>query len=165
MSEPTWEFSDFYAQAYQGLVAQLTVVTGSLSEAQDCVQEAMFRAWLRWERIGAYADPAGWVRRVALNLSVSRWRRLKRLIPLSGAAERAVSDADWGGAQRDLVDALRRIPKRRRQALVLHYVLDLPIDQVAREMGIRPGTVKSMLSRGRHELAIVLAGSKTGREG
>ena len=43
------------------------------------MQEALFRAWLKWDKIGSYQDPEGWVRRVAINVATSRWRKLRRL--------------------------------------------------------------------------------------
>jgi RNA polymerase sigma-70 factor (ECF subfamily) len=55
-----------------------------------------------------------------------------------------------------LSKTLADIPQRQREALVLHYVIDLSIEQVAKEMGIRPGTVKSMLSRGRTHMKSLL---------
>ena len=103
----------------------------------------------------ALFDPEGWIRRVALNQSISQWRKLKRLLPLSESdlPEPAAGNSLGSGL---LVESLAQLPKRQRTALVLHYVADLPIEQVAREMGVRPGTVKSMLSRGRQQLSVLL---------
>jgi RNA polymerase sigma-70 factor (ECF subfamily) len=55
-----------------------------------------------------------------------------------------------------LLEALRRLPLRHRQALVLHYLLDLPVEQAARTLGVPAGTVKSWLARGRKALAAQL---------
>jgi RNA polymerase sigma-70 factor (ECF subfamily) len=135
----------------------LTVISGSPQEAQDAVQEAMCRAWLRWKTVGTYSDPEGWIRRVALNQSISQWRRLKRLLPLSESSDLPGPVADNSFGSTLLVESLAQLPKRQRTALVLHYVAELPIEQVAREMGVRPGTVKSMLSRGRQRLTVLLS--------
>ena len=157
MAEIPQEFEDLYGKTYPRLVAQLTVITGSLHEAQDCVQEAMCRAWLRWDKVRSYSDPEGWIRRVALNLSVSRWRNLRRLLPLSDSEEVAVSAQDDNLMQAvTLSKSLAEIPQRQREALVLYYVVDLSIELVAKEMGVRPGTVKSMLSRGRTQMKSLL---------
>jgi RNA polymerase sigma-70 factor (ECF subfamily) len=157
MAEIPQEFEDLYAKSYPRLVAQLTVITGNLHEAQDCVQEAMCRTWDRWEKVRSYSDPEGWTRRVALNLSVSRWRKLRRLLPLSDAPESEVSAQDDTLMQAvALSNTLADVPQRQREALVLHYVVDLSIEQVANEMGVRPGTVKSMLSRGRTHMKSLL---------
>jgi len=63
------DFEDFYQANYPRLVGQLTVVTGSLEDAEDAVQEAFARASTRWARLRAYDVPEAWVRRVALNLA------------------------------------------------------------------------------------------------
>jgi RNA polymerase sigma-70 factor, ECF subfamily len=52
-----------------------------------------------------------------------------------------------------LADALRTLPRSYRQVIVLHHLLELPVEQVARELGIPTGTVKGRLSRGRRALA------------
>jgi RNA polymerase sigma-70 factor (ECF subfamily) len=56
-----------------------------------------------------------------------------------------------------LVQALRRLPRRTREAIVLHHIADLPVDEVAAVLGVSAGTVKSRLSRGRAALARHLA--------
>jgi RNA polymerase sigma-70 factor (ECF subfamily) len=157
MTGPVREFEEMYTKTYARLVAQLTVISGSPQEAQDAVQEAMCRAWLRWKTVGTYSDPEGWIRRVALNQSISQWRRLKRLLPLSESSDLPGPVADNSFGSTLLVESLAQLPKRQRTALVLHYVAELPIEQVAREMGVRPGTVKSMLSRGRQRLTVLLS--------
>ena len=55
-----------------------------------------------------------------------------------------------------LIEALRTLSVRQRQVLVLHYLVDLPVDEVARTLGMPEGTVKSLLSRGRQALAAKL---------
>jgi RNA polymerase sigma-70 factor (ECF subfamily) len=72
------DFQDFYQASYPRLVGQLTVLTGSLEDAEDAVQEAFARASIRWGRLRAYEAPEAWVRRVALNLASSGRRRTRR---------------------------------------------------------------------------------------
>src|SRR4029450_3544747 len=72
------DFEAFYQASYPRLVGQLTVVTGSLEDAEDAVQEAFARASTRWARLRAYDAPEAWVRRVALNLATSGLRRARR---------------------------------------------------------------------------------------
>ena len=69
------DFDQFYAAKFDMLRAQLHAYLGDRAEAQDLVQEAFCRAYSRWQRICAYDDPYGWVRRVAWNLATSRLRR------------------------------------------------------------------------------------------
>jgi predicted RNA polymerase sigma factor len=58
------DFDEFYATTSRRLVGQLFAMTGDLHEAQDAVQEAYIRAWLRWPRIQGYHDREAWIRTV-----------------------------------------------------------------------------------------------------
>jgi RNA polymerase sigma-70 factor (ECF subfamily) len=137
-SQPTFE--EVYLQSFARLVGQLALVTGDVESASDAVQEAMYKAWVRWSKVGSYEDPVGWIRRVALNEATSRWRKVRRLIPVGEADLPADSDRlEMVPESLDLLAALRRLPIRQRQALVLFYLADLPIKDVAREMSIREG--------------------------
>jgi RNA polymerase sigma-70 factor (ECF subfamily) len=149
-------FEAFYAATVGRLLGQLLPVTGDLHEAEEVVQEAFARASVRWTRLRDYDVPEAWVRRVALNLAADRGRQLRRqaralwrLGPppqVPGASAEAVA----------LLEALRTLPMRQRQAIVLHHLVDLSIEEVARTLGTRPGTVKSLLARGRRALAAQL---------
>jgi RNA polymerase sigma-70 factor (ECF subfamily) len=147
---PTTNFTDLYSSSFARLVGQVTVVTADRAAAEEAVQEAFGRLWKRWESVSAYERPEAWVRRVAINLAISRWRRLRRLRPLGATV--AVAPEDDVVTRHDLRMALRTIPVRHRHALLLHYVVGLPVADVAREMGVPEGTVKSWLFRGRDAL-------------
>jgi RNA polymerase sigma-70 factor (ECF subfamily) len=153
---PQEAFDQLYLAAGPRLVGQVIAVTGDLGEAQDCVQEAFVRAWLRWARVGGYDNPEAWVRRVALNLAVSRWRRARRLV--LGRSVDVDQPAPPGGDYVELIAGLRRLPAGTRQALVLHDLAGLTVPEVAAELGVPEGTVKSRLSRGRAELARQMRG-------
>lgn len=148
------EFDAFYAASSPRLVNQLFAMTGNLSEAEDALQEAYIRAWQRWPRISRYENPEGWVRSVAFKLAVNSWWKTKnRLTAHRRAAGR---DEEVPGLNPDLpalVKALRLIPEKQRRALVLHYVADMTVEQIAAETGAAPSTVKAQLSRGRAALA------------
>jgi RNA polymerase sigma-70 factor, ECF subfamily len=156
------QFAELYQSRFAELAAQLYAFTGDGRETHDLVQEAFVRAWQRWDTIGAYDDPVGWVRRVAWNLAMSRYRRLRlhRLwvdrIPPPEAVPPLEPDRIV------LVAALRKIPEMQRRALVLHYLADLSVADIAAETGVAEGTVKSWLSRGRAALAQHLAEFRDG---
>lgn len=126
------------------------------------MQEALERAWTRWDTVAGLADPEGWVRTVARNLSITRWRRARnaalawrRLPP-----EPHVSGPDTD--ERDaLVAALRRLNVEQRTALVLHHLCDLDVRAVAAETGVSVTTVTSRLARGRTALLAQLPASAT----
>jgi RNA polymerase sigma-70 factor, ECF subfamily len=145
---------ELYEQSRERLAAQLYAFTGDQQGSFDLVQEAFVRTWEKWDRVEGYDNPEAFVRRVAFNLAKSQWRRLRRVVLHGSPPERAErphgADAD---SRHDLVAALRALPATEREAIVLHYVADLPVAEIAREMRVPPGTVKSWLSRGRSHLA------------
>lgn len=157
-------FDAFYAATVRRVTGVLYVMTGSRPEAEDCVQEAYARAWQRWRRVSGYADPEGWVRTVAYRISVDTWRRASS----RSAAHRrhgAADDLPAPGPDRvAVIDALRRIPASQRQAIVLYHLLGMRVEQVARETGVPPGTVKARLARGRQALAPLLSDRHPGPE-
>ncbi len=147
---PTTNFTDLYASSFGRLVGQVTMVTANRDAAEDAVQEAFGRLWKQWDSLSTHGSPEAWVRRVAINLAISRWRRLRRLRPLGDSARTAPEDDPV--TRHDMLKALEALPVRHRQALLLHHVVGLPVADVAREMGAPEGTVKSWLSRGRDTL-------------
>src|SRR5215469_15080635 len=70
-------FDEFYANAASRVVRHAFALTGDPAEAQDIAQEAFARAWQRWPAVSRCDSPEAWVRRVATNLAVSRWRKLR----------------------------------------------------------------------------------------
>ena len=74
-------FAAVYAGSYRRLLGQLFAVTGDLAEAENVLQEAYARAFVRWSRVGAYELPEAWVRRVALNLAAMGERSLRPPAP------------------------------------------------------------------------------------
>jgi RNA polymerase sigma-70 factor (ECF subfamily) len=153
-------FDELYQAHYADLVAMLHAFTGDLGEAQDLAQEAFCRAWQRWSALAAYDNPVAWIRRVALNLASSRWRRL-RVADRHLRRERLAVVPPLHPDHVALVAALRRLPADQRRALVLHHVMDLPVAEVAHELGVAVGTVKSWLHRGRTAMAAQLADPAT----
>jgi RNA polymerase sigma-70 factor (ECF subfamily) len=152
------DLAAFYARAYPRLVGLLTLIGGSRPDAEEIAQEAFARLLLRWDKVSGYEDPAGWLRTVAVRMLISRRRRQQvatlGLARLAGRASGAQPDvADAAGDRFDVLAALDRLPAPQRAAVVLHHLLDLPVDLVAAELGVAVGTVKSRLSRARTALA------------
>lgn len=152
-------FTLLYQASYPRLVAQMTPVTGSVTEAEDVVQEAFVRAAERWPHIAAYEDPEGWVRRVALNLAISAVRRTVRAAAvwtrLVSGLGRTLSHPGVEASQIDrlhLLQALRELPVKYRTVLALHHLLDQDVETIAATLRISPNTVKTRLARGRARL-------------
>lgn len=157
-------FEELYRVRYGALAAQLHAYLGDAAEAEDVVQEAFLRAWQRWDTVSQFDDPVGWVRTVAWNLATSRWRHL---VVAARAAVRMSAPRVAEPAHPDhvaLVAGLQRVAERYRKVLVLHYIGDLPVAEVARQLGVPRGTVLSWLHRGRRDLASQL-GQVSGENG
>ncbi|MEV0454348.1 SigE family RNA polymerase sigma factor [Catellatospora methionotrophica] len=155
------DFDAFYQANYAGTVAVAFGLTGDREQARDLAQEAYCRAWQRWPDISGYDSPAAWVYRVTVNLARSRWRNLRvaaAYLVRQRPADVAAADPEHVA----LVTALRALPVDQRQAIVLHHLVDLPVTEVARQMGVPVGTVKSWLHRGRTELAALLGEHSAG---
>jgi RNA polymerase sigma-70 factor (ECF subfamily) len=149
-------FDEFYAGAVGRLVGQLFPVTGDLHEAEEVVQEAFTRAAARWQRLRDYDLPEAWVRRVAINLAADRARNLRRRARAMRRLQTPPEALPASVEALALAEALRTLPIRQRQVLVLHYLVDLQVEEIAQTLGMPQGTVKSLLSRGRHALAAKL---------
>jgi RNA polymerase sigma-70 factor (ECF subfamily) len=147
----TEEFSELYHLSRDRLAGQLYALTGDEHGAFDLVEEAFARTWAKWDRIAGYDDPEAFVRRVAFNLAKNQWRWVRRTIVRSSLPERETATAD-ASVHQDLVAALMTLSTHEREAIVLHYLADRPIDQIAGDMKVPAGTVKSWLSRGRSRL-------------
>jgi RNA polymerase sigma factor (sigma-70 family) len=152
------DFDDFYREQREGLVRLCFLATLDREAAADAAQEAMLRAFANWETLRDQM-PVGWVRRVALNVCRSRWRRAQRelrFLPRLYSVSGQVDPSDV-----DLLGALRRLPRRQREALVLRYWGGLSVEECATTMAVSVGAVNQHLVRGRAALegdtAFVLA--------
>jgi RNA polymerase sigma-70 factor (sigma-E family) len=150
-------FDEVYAAHYADLTVQLYAYFNDRQEAQDVVQEAFCRALARWAVVSRYEDPVAWIRRVAWNVAVSRWRRARTALRHLHRQRRVEPQVDGPSAERvALFAALAELPGPQRRALVLHYLADLSVAEIASREGVAVGTVKSSLHRGRVALAAVV---------
>jgi RNA polymerase sigma-70 factor (ECF subfamily) len=169
--EPPEQFDSFYAAVYPRLLRQFVAITGSRQDAEDVVQEAFARAAVLWDRVRRLDAPEAWVRRVALNVTRNELRRVTRALVAVGklgqqaAREEAQPAAEPTVERSELVEALRSLPQRYREVLVLHYLVDLAVDQVAAELRLPVGTVTARLTRGRRALSQVLGHAGDAAEG
>jgi RNA polymerase sigma-70 factor, ECF subfamily len=158
------DFAEFYAANYGRVVALVAAIVGERHQAEDIAQEAFARALTRWPRIASYDVPEAWVRRVALRLTIDAGRRMRRAASMSvrlAAGQRRSRDLGDSHGLRDPRDplaatalsiALMRLPLAQRQVLVLYYLVDLPVEHIARDCGISVGTVRNRLAAARDRL-------------
>lgn len=146
------------------LVAALSLQCGSLVVAEEIAQEACVRLWLRWADVGTKRSPEAWAFRVAFNLANSWWRRrVVELRTLHRQDRMPLGEpSDDLGEALDVRNALQRISKRRRTALILRYYLDLSLRETAQVMECAPGTVKALCSQGRADLRRFLGAEEDG---
>lgn len=148
-------FEAFYRDEYPAVVALVYGLTGSSWSAEDLAQEAFLRAHNDWTRVEGMVAPSAWVKRVALNLAVSRYRRLRseataklRLTPISVTSlqpSTSESQAFW--------EEVRRLPRRQSQVLALRYIDELSVAEIAEVLQIAEGTVKALMHQARKRLA------------
>lgn len=141
------DFSDLYAGEFSRVYRAAWVLARDEEVALEATQEAFAKAWARWRRLKDKDWVVGWVITAALNEAKDLSRKRPTHIR---ATNRTASNADP-----DLIDlrsALRELPARRREAIVLFYVADLSIRSIADVMNLSEGTVKAHLSQGRAAL-------------
>ena len=149
------DVAQVFAVSYRKLVVQLYGIVGNAGEAEDLVQEAFVRAYAAGSKFTRVDNPEAWLRTTAVNLHRNRWRKMRNFARIK---HRLHETPDLPGMHEhvEVVDALRELPESQREVLVLHYFADRQVQQIAEELGIAEGTVKSRLSRGRDALAIIL---------
>jgi RNA polymerase sigma factor (sigma-70 family) len=149
------DFAEFYEASYGRMVALVAAIVGDRQQAEDIAQEAFARALARWPQIARYDLPEAWVRRVALRLTVDARRKLRRALQLSAwltAGQRGREQPADPLASTALTVALMRLPVAQRQVIVLYYLADLPVDDIARDTAVSVGTVRNRLAAARRRL-------------
>lgn len=147
------EFEAFYRDEYVAVVAVVHVLSGTRWAAEDLTQEAFLRAYRDWDRVGRMSSPQGWVRRVAINLARSRFRRLR-----SEASARLRLSAHTPSLDplppedEAFWDEVRKLPRRQAQAISLRYVAELSVTEIAGTLEVAEGTVRALLHQGRTRL-------------
>ncbi|GIF23282.1 RNA polymerase sigma-70 factor (sigma-E family) [Actinoplanes tereljensis] len=152
------EFVEF-AQANSGRLQRAAyLLTGDRHAAEDAAQTALVRTYAAWSRI-RNDEPYSYARRVLTNYVTDQWRRPIR----ENATEIMPETAEWRDVaeevtkRRALIAALDSLSAKERAVIVLRHYMDLPEAEVARELGLSIGTVKSLNSRGLAKLRVSLA--------
>jgi RNA polymerase sigma-70 factor (sigma-E family) len=134
-----------------GLIRLAYVMLGDRPGAEDVVQEAFCALYRRWEHLADPDRALAYARSSVLNGCRSALRRQtvrRALVTFQRPAVSAETTVLSGEERQQVMQAVRRLPGRQREVLVLRFYLDLPDEEIARVMGIRPGTVRSAAARG-----------------
>ena len=153
-------FDEFAAAAWPRLRRSAYLLTGDYHLAEDLAQTTLARTFAHWRRVRRQ-DAMAYSRKVLVNLNIDRLRR-RRMVEVGGdSAEHALGrlpdgeDAEGMVTDRDrVVRLLSVLTDRERRVVVLRHYFDLSEADVARELGIAPGTVKSTLSRALAKLRV-----------
>jgi RNA polymerase sigma-70 factor (sigma-E family) len=141
-------FSTFVSARSRHLLQTAYLLTGDRHRAEDLLQTALTRAYLRWDRIVS-EDPEGYVRRTLANAHIDWWRRKPwREEPTAELPEVAMPDqASAYDVREAVLQALAGLSRRQRAVVVLRYYEDLSEAEIAGVLGCSAGTVKSAASR------------------
>lgn len=142
-------FSDYVASRQDRLRRVAYAMCGSWHQADDLLQTALAKLYVAWPRVARGGVEDAYVRRIILNtLLDDRRRAWSRELPGLPDHEPAAPVGPGVEVRDELVQALQQLPPMQRKAVVLRHVADLSVEQVAHELGISVGTVKSHTSRG-----------------
>jgi RNA polymerase sigma-70 factor (sigma-E family) len=133
------------------------LLTGEMSAADDLAADAFVEIWRHWDRVAAVEHRVAYARGIVANLA-RQWirRRSRERSGLLGLMLRRGPAESDSVAVLDVRAALRRLPPRRRECVVLRYAFDVPEREVAEILGISVGAVKSHTSRGAAQLSTFL---------
>lgn len=144
-AETADSLEDVYRREYLHMLRLAVLITGCEEAAEDVVQESFVRLCRNWERTDR---PGAYLRTVV----VSRCRSWQRRRVLERQPRPRVATCEVDSEARELLDALTRLGVRQRSALVLRFYADMSEADVAKALGCRPGTVKSLVHRGLRQL-------------
>ena len=144
------DFEVFCLGQNAALIRMLTLYCGDGEVARDLAQEALARTWVHWNKVRRMDRPDLWLRRVALNLGKSHFRRLRVAREVQ---QRQAHSGESLAVVPESVDrlcmqeALGHLTERQRAAVLLRFLEDLTVEQTAELMGCSAGTVKKLTAR------------------
>jgi RNA polymerase sigma-70 factor (ECF subfamily) len=158
------DLNELYDASYRRLVVQIYAICGDLAEAEDAVQDAFVTALRKESQLARVHNPEAWVRTVALNSVRHGWRHASVVRRYQAKVPGPQRPVEVGPEHVAIVTALEAVDAGQREAVVLHYLADLPVTDIAAHLGVPEGTVKSRLSRARDRLAALLDDTGDDRE-
>ncbi len=148
VSTPVHDFDRLFRDSGPGVWRTMYAFTGGRRDvAEEAVAEAFARAIAH---SGTIRDPLAWIYRTAFRVASAELKRERRPAPSPDQAGEVLGDTG------ELIAALRKLSPMQRAAIVLRYEADLPVDEVARRMGVASPTARVHLHRGRNRLRELL---------
>jgi RNA polymerase sigma-70 factor (ECF subfamily) len=152
------EFAGLFRTEYPILTRTLYFVVYDRELARDIAQEAFLQLFARWRRVSRYERPDAWVRRVAIRMAVRAVKRERARRRLEHGLDVAPPQ---GAIDIDVLRAVARLPAAQRAAIVLFYLEDRPVSDVAEILACSEVTAKVHLHRARKRLAELLGGDES----
>ena len=156
----TWTLSDLYREHYVPLVRMASLILGDVASAEEVVQDGFVEMHHSWARVTEEAKRPAYLRSIVLNGARARGRRrtIARRVERGVPANAPGPDVAvvQGENRREVMAALRTLPTRQRECLVLRYYEELSESEIAQALGISTGSVKTHTSRGMAALARAL---------
>ena len=151
------DFRGLFEAAYPGMVRTVWFVVHDRAVAEEVAQDAFVELYRHWRKVSSYDQPLLWVRRVAIRKAQREAaRRARRFALERKAATGARVEDELHLQDQQLLDAIRSLPPRQRAVLVLFYLEDLPMQEVAELVGCSPSTGFVHLHAARRRLADLL---------
>lgn len=146
-------FADLYRNNFARFVVLASTVSGESTFAEDIVQEAMGKAHDRWDEVGRFASPEAWVRRLVVNASIDRKRRIiresKALLKLRPTTEKVSYIPQ---SYPEVWEAIAKLAPRQRAAIALFYMEGYSTAEISEILGTKESTTRVLLHKGRNAL-------------
>ena len=144
-------FEDLWAAEFASVAWTAYLIVGRWEDATDIAAEAFTRAYQHWRRVAHYERPSAWVHRTATNLAISATRKGRHQPP---SEDRVVPPPEI--ADPALTEALGRLTPSQRAVIALRFYLDWSVEDVAKTLRKRPGTVTALTHQGMTRLRELL---------
>jgi RNA polymerase sigma-70 factor, ECF subfamily len=153
-------YGRWYAESWEPTRRLAARLVGDHAAAEDIAAEALTAVWARWRRSGVPDRPAAYLATAVRNRAASHHRRVARertVLPALASPHTADGPEEANAAMAEVTQLLAGLGAGEREVLALHYLADLPCEEIARHLGLRPASVRSRLHRGRRRLVASLA--------
>ena len=148
------EFSAAVMEHGRGMFRAARAVLDSDADAEDAVGQAVLQAWQSLDKLRDKGAVRPWLVKIAVNCAYAQRRKKRWEVPLEELSrEPAALDPPQSGG---LWEAVSALPAERRVVVTLFYYEEMPMEQIAKCLGVPHGTVKSRLSRARKQLREML---------
>ena len=150
--DPAVSFEVFFEAETETLFRRLCLITGNRAEAEEIAQDAFLKIWERWDRVADLDDRVGYLYRVAMNVFRNRSRRARLAIRKTADPELRTDEFGAAEVREGVARGLSKLTPRLRAAVVLVDLLGYGSEEAGKMLGIRAGTVRSLVIKARKTL-------------